>query len=83
MVIIKTQACELCFIEEEIVMNKIYKVVYNQAKNAYEVVSELGKNRSKMKGSSLVKGVVATAIVSSPMFTGGGQQVQLLGTIKL
>lgn len=65
-------------------MNKIYKVVYNQAKNAYEVVSELGKNRSKMKGSSLVKGVVATAIVSSPMFTGGGgQQVQLLGTIKL
>lgn len=65
-------------------MNKIYKVVYNQAKNAYEVVSELGKNRSKMKGSSLVKGVVATAIVSSAMFTGGGgQQVQLLGTIKL
>ncbi|WP_251421839.1 ESPR domain-containing protein [Veillonella agrestimuris] len=57
-------------------MNKIYKVVYNKAKNAYEVVSELGKNRSKMSGSSLVKGAVVAAIVSGAVFTGGGHQVQ-------
>lgn len=57
-------------------MNKIYKVVYNKAKNAYEVVSELGKNRSKMKGSSLVKGAVVAVIVSSTVFTGGGHLVQ-------
>jgi len=53
-------------------MNKIYKVVYNQAKNVYEVVSELGKNRGTMKSSSLVKRAVVAAVVTSAMFTGGG-----------
>lgn len=49
-------------------MNKIYKVVWNKARNCYVVASEFAKNQSK---SCSTKKVLAMMLVTGMMTTGG------------
>lgn len=45
-------------------MNKIYKVVWNKAKNAYVVVSEIAKSHSKPVSTKLNAGKSAAAVLA-------------------
>ncbi|PWD88760.1 ESPR-type extended signal peptide-containing protein [Ignatzschineria cameli] len=51
-------------------MNKVYRVVWSYAKNAYVVVSELASIKVKSKGSTILKALTIT--LSFPIFLAGG-----------
>jgi len=48
-------------------MNKIYKVLWSEAKHAYVVVSELAKNHGKKSESKLAVLTLAAAVMMSGM----------------
>ena len=48
-------------------MNKIYKVLWSEAKQAYVVVSELAKNHGKKSQSKLAVLMLAAAVTMSGM----------------
>lgn len=50
-------------------MNKIYKVVWNKAKNCYVVASEFAKNHQT--GSSRIKAASVAAVMAATMLTIG------------
>lgn len=50
-------------------MNKIYKVVWNKARNCYVVVSEFAKNHQT--GSSRIKAASVAAVMAATMLTIG------------
>ncbi len=53
-------------------MNKIYKVVWSKAKNAYVVVSELAKNSTKgCSTKKLLTMLIATGVMSAGVLMGG------------
>lgn len=43
-------------------MNRIYKIVWSKAKNAYVVTSELAKNHTKSASGKAVKAALAAAV---------------------
>ena len=53
-------------------MNHIYKVVWSKVKNCYVVVSEIARSNGKTRSQKVVA-VLGTALISSVLFTGGGQ----------
>lgn len=59
-------------------MNKIYKVVWNNALQCYTVVSELAKSHTKSNASKVVKATVLSSLLavtsSSYAAQGGGYQ---------
>lgn len=50
-----------------LLMNKVYKVVWNKARNCYVVASELAKSSSR--GTKVVAAVLAVSVMST---LGGG-----------
>lgn len=50
-------------------MNKIYKVVWNKARNCYVVASEFAKNHQT--GSSRIKAASVAAVMAATMLTIG------------
>ena len=74
-------------------MNKIYKVIWNEARNAYVVVSEIAKNHGSKSCSTkkLLTMLIATGVMTCASFdivntniahayTEGGQQLTIKGT---
>ena len=53
-------------------MNHIYKVVWSKVKNCYVVVAEIARSNGKPHSQKVVA-VLGTALISSMLFTGGGQ----------
>lgn len=47
-------------------MNRIYKIVWSKAKNAYVVTSELAKNHTKSASGKAVKAALAAAVGMAP-----------------
>lgn len=43
-------------------MNRVYKIVWSKAKNAYVVTSELAKNHTKNASGKMVKAALAAAM---------------------
>ncbi|MGN8836993.1 ESPR-type extended signal peptide-containing protein [Mitsuokella jalaludinii] len=54
-------------------MNKIYKVVWNKAKNCYVVASEFAKNHQT--GSSRIKAASVAAVMAAAMLTAAGADI--------
>lgn len=54
-------------------MNKIYKVVWNKARNCYVVASEFAKNHQT--GSSRIKAASVAAVMAATMLTIGTMQL--------
>ena len=50
-------------------MNKVFKIVWNEARNAYVVVSEIAKNRCK---SCSTRKLLAVLMATGVMICGGG-----------
>ena len=59
----------VCIRKEDIYMNKIYKVVWNKARNCYVVASEFAKNHQT--GSSRIKVASVAAVMAATMLTIG------------
>ena len=57
-------------------MNHIYKVVWSKVKNCYVVVSEIARSNGKTRSQKVVA-VLGTALISSVLFTGGGDSLRL------
>ena len=53
-------------------MNHIYKVVWSKVRGCYVVVAEIARSNGKTHSQKVVA-VLGTALISSMMFTGGGQ----------
>lgn len=51
-------------------MNRVYKIVWSKAKNAYVVTSELAKNHTKNASGKMVK-TALTAAVGMGVLMGG------------
>lgn len=45
-------------VKEVLRLNRIYKVVFNQAKGQYEVVSELARNKGKSSQPKLLRMII-------------------------
>ncbi|MGE9927779.1 ESPR-type extended signal peptide-containing protein, partial [Megasphaera elsdenii] len=54
-------------------MNKIYKVVWNKARNCYVVASEFAKNHQT--GSSRIKAASVAAVMAAAMLTAAGADI--------
>ena len=44
--------------KEAIILNRIYKIIFNRSKGQYQVVSELAKNGGKGSAKSLLRTIV-------------------------
>jgi hypothetical protein len=66
-------------------MNKIYKVVWSKAKNAYVVVSEIAKSHSKPVSTKLNAGKSAAAVLAvlALVSVPGVTTVQAVSDIKV
>lgn len=61
-------------------MNRIYKIIWNKARHAYVVVSEIARNHSKAAGKGSTK--KAAALLAAVMFFGGGMQIEAAPTLE-
>ncbi|MBO6264676.1 MAG: ESPR domain-containing protein [Acidaminococcaceae bacterium] len=46
-------------------MNKVYKIIWNRAKNCYVVASELAKNRTKAPKSGVISRTIVAGVMAS------------------
>ena len=53
-------------------MNRIYRVIYNQAKNCYVVTSEFARAHTKSAGKA-TRGLVIAAMTAGALLSGGGK----------
>jgi autotransporter adhesin len=57
-------------IKEAIILNRIYKVIFNRAKGQHQVVSELAKNGGKTSGNSLLRTIIKSGgVLTSTVLT--------------
>ncbi len=61
--------CFSCSKKEGVLMNRVYKVIWNKGKNGYSVVSEIAKNHGKSSGYR--KKAVTAVMVLSLLSAGG------------
>lgn len=61
-------------------MNHIYKIIWNKARHAYVVVSEIARNHSKAAGKGSTK--KAAALLAAVIFFGGGMQIEAAPTLE-
>ena len=52
-------------------MNRIYRVIYNQAKNCYVVTSEFARAHTKSAGKA-TRGLVIAAMTAGALLSGAG-----------
>ena len=52
-------------------MNRIYRVIYNQAKNCYVVTSEFARAHTKSAGKT-TRGLVIAAMTAGALLSGAG-----------
>ena len=68
--------------KEGIHMNRIYRVIYNQAKNCYVVTSEFARAHTKSAGKA-TRGLVIAAMTAGALLSGAGMSFAALSTTEV
>ena len=68
--------------KEGIHMNRIYRVIYNQAKNCYVVTSEFARAHTKSAGKA-TRGLVIAAMTVGALLSGAGMSFATLSTTEV
>lgn len=68
--------------KEGIHMNRIYRVIYNQAKNCYVVTSEFARAYTKSAGKA-TRGLVIAAMTAGALLSGAGMSFAALSTTEV
>lgn len=63
-------------------MNRIYRVIYNQAKNCYVVTSEFARAHTKSAGKA-TRGLVIAAMTAGALLSGAGMSFAALSTTEV
>ena len=63
-------------------MNRIYRVIYNQAKNCYVVTSEFARAHTKSAGKA-TRGMVIAAMTAGALLSGAGMSFAALSTTEV
>lgn len=63
-------------------MNRIYRVIYNQAKNCYVVTSEFARAHTKSAGKA-TRGLVIAAMTVGALLSGAGMSFATLSTTEV
>ena len=63
-------------------MNRIYRVIYNQAKNCYMVTSEFARAHTKSAGKA-TRGLVIAAMTAGALLSGAGMSFAALSTMAV
>ena len=63
-------------------MNRIYRVIYNQAKNCYVVTSEFARAHTKSAGKA-TRGLVIAAMMAGALLSGAGMSFAALSTTEV